>query len=520
MQNPGNPLSHERRLLLAVDAPSLLHRNHHARAESGLHDRGGRPRGPCTGCCARSWRRRPVRADAVLFGLDDRRSSVREEAYPAYKAGRRREGSRARRPAGARRRPARRAGPAHRHPPGLEADDVSASAATWAERSGWNCVIVTSDRDAFAHISDQTQVLRLISGGINGSPLLNPARLHAMYGVAAEHYLEYAALRGDASDNLPGVPGIGEKTAPVLLSQMGSMQAVWADIEHCDGATLVATLDSYCEEQGPAASAPALLKRLAAAGARERFEFNLAMMSGRIDLDLGLTPDVPGSPGLLPLDAGPGRPGRRPPRGPVDDAAGAAGAHRAAGVLVGWGRTWPAPPEFGDPRSYAPRVAVNRSRKARAARRRKRRMDGVVHDLTAEQWAALQAAWGGCAYCGANDGALQRDCVLPDLARRPLHRRQRRAGLPLVQHQQVQRRGHRLAPEEAARRAGLPAAPPRAPGAALAPASRRIRATAVWPRASACANAVVPSPSAMAGRHRRPGGCARSAGTAATRRPG
>ena len=40
-------------------------------------------------------------------------------------------------------------------------------------------------------------------------------------------------------------------------------------------------------------------------------------------------------------------------------------------------------------------------------------MDGVVHDLTPEQWAALQAAWGGCAYCGANDGALQRDCVLP-----------------------------------------------------------------------------------------------------------
>ena len=109
-------------------------------------------------------------------------------------------------------------------PSGLEADDVSASAATWAERSGWNCMIVTSDRDAFAHISARTQVLRLIDGGIAGSPLLNPARLHALYGIAAEHYLEYAALRGDVSDNLPGVPGIGEKTAPVLLSQMGSMQ--------------------------------------------------------------------------------------------------------------------------------------------------------------------------------------------------------------------------------------------------------------------------------------------------------
>jgi 5-methylcytosine-specific restriction endonuclease McrA len=57
-------------------------------------------------------------------------------------------------------------------------------------------------------------------------------------------------------------------------------------------------------------------------------------------------------------------------------------------------------------------MAVNRSRKARAARRRKRRMDCIQHDLSDEQWAALLAAWGGCAYCGATDTPLQRDCVL------------------------------------------------------------------------------------------------------------
>ena len=57
-------------------------------------------------------------------------------------------------------------------------------------------------------------------------------------------------------------------------------------------------------------------------------------------------------------------------------------------------------------------MAVDRSRRARAARKRKRRMDRVEHDLTDAQWAALQAAWGGCAYCGAVGVALQRDCVL------------------------------------------------------------------------------------------------------------
>jgi 5-methylcytosine-specific restriction endonuclease McrA len=62
--------------------------------------------------------------------------------------------------------------------------------------------------------------------------------------------------------------------------------------------------------------------------------------------------------------------------------------------------------------AYALVVAVNRSRKAVAARRRKRRMDRVEHDLSDSQWTALKLAWGGCAYCGATDRALQRDCVL------------------------------------------------------------------------------------------------------------
>jgi 5-methylcytosine-specific restriction endonuclease McrA len=62
--------------------------------------------------------------------------------------------------------------------------------------------------------------------------------------------------------------------------------------------------------------------------------------------------------------------------------------------------------------SYPAPVAVRRSRRARAARKRKRRMDRIEHDLRPVQWAALQEAWGGCAYCGASDQPLQRDCVL------------------------------------------------------------------------------------------------------------
>lgn len=58
-------------------------------------------------------------------------------------------------------------------------------------------------------------------------------------------------------------------------------------------------------------------------------------------------------------------------------------------------------------------MAVKRTRAAKAARKRKRRMDRVEHDLSDEQWTAIKSAWGGCAYCGADTEALQRDCVLP-----------------------------------------------------------------------------------------------------------
>jgi 5-methylcytosine-specific restriction endonuclease McrA len=57
-------------------------------------------------------------------------------------------------------------------------------------------------------------------------------------------------------------------------------------------------------------------------------------------------------------------------------------------------------------------VAISRSRRARAARKRKRRVSAVVNDLTAEQWAALKDAWNGCAYCGATNRPLQKDCVM------------------------------------------------------------------------------------------------------------
>lgn len=289
-----------RRTLLAIDAPSLLHRNHHARKGSGLRDKGGRPIWALNGMLRQAMDAMVrVHADLVLFGVDDRATSKRTERFPEYKAGRGEKDAELVDQLDRAEAMLRQIGFNVVTPPGLEADDVTASAAAWAEANDWDCVILTSDRDAFAHIGPRTRVLRLINGGVQASPLLDAEKLYANYSVGPHNYLDFAALRGDKSDNLPGVAGVGEKTAPIMLECMGDMEAVWADIDANSGNGLVATLDGWAEETGMRKISAGLLKKLRADGARERFEFNKSMMAAEL---IPLTIAVnPGDPGVLPL---------------------------------------------------------------------------------------------------------------------------------------------------------------------------------------------------------------------------
>ena len=92
-------------------------------------------------------------------------------------------------------------------PAGLEADDVLAWSAAGPPTVGARTVVVTSDRDAFALIDERTRVLRIINGGVEASPMLTPDLLALLLGIRPEQYPDFAALRGDPSDNLPGVRG-------------------------------------------------------------------------------------------------------------------------------------------------------------------------------------------------------------------------------------------------------------------------------------------------------------------------
>jgi DNA polymerase-1 len=115
---------------------------------------------------------------------------------------------------------------------GVEADDVIATLATQAAAEGLDVIVVTGDRDAFQLIEDPHIKVLYNRRGVSDYVLYDEAGIVERYlGVTARQYPQYAALRGDNSDNLPGVPGIGEKTAAALIVKYGDLDAVF---EHLD----------------------------------------------------------------------------------------------------------------------------------------------------------------------------------------------------------------------------------------------------------------------------------------------
>lgn len=106
---------------------------------------------------------------------------------------------------------------------GYEADDVIA---TLAAASPLPSVVVTGDRDMVQLINDRTSVLLTVNGGMEKWPLLDPAQAQERFDVPPSLYVDFAAMRGDASDGIPGVPGIGPKTASALINAFGDLEAV------------------------------------------------------------------------------------------------------------------------------------------------------------------------------------------------------------------------------------------------------------------------------------------------------
>jgi DNA polymerase-1 len=149
---------------------------------------------------------------------------------------------------------------------GWEADDVIATLATRADEAGIKTVVVSTDRDAFQLCSENVSLM-MTPRGVSDVHVYTPERVEARYGVRPDQVPDFIGLKGDTSDAIPGVPGIGDKTAGQLVAQHGSLEAV---LEHA------------------AELSPARSKAIVEHAEQARASKELATM--RRDLDLGVDP--------------------------------------------------------------------------------------------------------------------------------------------------------------------------------------------------------------------------------------
>ena len=118
---------------------------------------------------------------------------------------------------------------------GFEADDILGTLAATAEKNENECVIATGDRDSLQLVSDNTHVLLTVTRmGQNEITDYTPEKLFEKYGLTPPQMIELKALMGDSSDNIPGVAGIGEKTAAELISRFGNIDYIYQNIQSID----------------------------------------------------------------------------------------------------------------------------------------------------------------------------------------------------------------------------------------------------------------------------------------------
>jgi DNA polymerase-1 len=130
---------------------------------------------------------------------------------------------------------------------GFEADDVIASLVKQAREQGIEVMVVTGDRDAYQLVDEGVRVMST-SRGITETKIYDRGAVEERYGVPPELITDLMGLRGDTSDNIPGVPGIGEKTATQLLQQFGSLEGVLENVDQVSGKKRKENLTEHAED--------------------------------------------------------------------------------------------------------------------------------------------------------------------------------------------------------------------------------------------------------------------------------
>lgn len=170
----------------------------------------------------------------VAAAFDVSRQTFRKEKYPEYKEGRSATPDEFRGQIDITKEVLGALGITVLAEPGFEADDIIATLATQAEQDGYRVLVVTGDRDSLQLVTDDVTVL-YPRKGVSELTRFTPDAVADKYGLTPTQYPDFAALRGDPSDNLPGIPGVGEKTATKWIVEYGSLQGLVDNVDKVKG---------------------------------------------------------------------------------------------------------------------------------------------------------------------------------------------------------------------------------------------------------------------------------------------
>ena len=121
--------------------------------------------------------------------------------------------------------------------PGWEGDDILGTLSAQNEKLGYNSLLVTGDKDAYQLASDLTRIVTT-KKGITDVVVYGPAEVEERYGVTPSQFTDFLGLKGDKADNIPGVPGIGDKKAAAMLQEFDDLEGIYAHLDAFKGKQL------------------------------------------------------------------------------------------------------------------------------------------------------------------------------------------------------------------------------------------------------------------------------------------
>jgi DNA polymerase-1 len=224
----------QKRLLL-IDGHSMAYRAFYALPVENFKTSAGQPTNAIYGFASMLINLiKEEKPTHIAVAFDVSRKTFRTERFPEYKANRASTPDEFRSQMSHINEMIESFGIKHFEVEGFEADDIIATLAKAAELKGFDTLICTGDRDSFQLVNNKTTVL-YPKKGVTEMSRMTPAAVVEKYGLTPEQYPDFAALRGDPSDNLPSVPGVGEKTATKWIIDYGSLEKLLGNSKEITG---------------------------------------------------------------------------------------------------------------------------------------------------------------------------------------------------------------------------------------------------------------------------------------------